>query len=117
MTAIPGALGPALTQAALRLHSLGYNIAALFFSVHLLVLGCLILRSAFLPHLLGVLLALAAVSGAVNCFAIFLAPAAAASLYPYILLPNLLAEGGLALWLVVAGVNAGRWREQAAGAS
>ncbi|HEV7661799.1 MAG TPA: DUF4386 domain-containing protein [Allosphingosinicella sp.] len=106
---IPAELGPALTQVSLRLHSLGYTIASIFFSAHLLVLGSLIVRSAFLPRLLGVLLAIAAVSGAINGFTIFLAPAAAAGLYPYILLPNLIAEGGLALWLLVAGVNVDRW--------
>jgi hypothetical protein len=108
-SAIPAELSPALTLASLRLHSLGYNIASIVFSAYLLVLASLIIRSAFLPRLLGVLLALAAGCGAVNGFTIFLAPAAAAGLYPYILLPNLVAEGGLALWLVIAGVNVDRW--------
>jgi hypothetical protein len=104
-----GGIPAEFAQTSLRLHSLGYTIASLFFSAYLLMLASLIVRSAFLPRLLGVLLAIAAVCGAINGFTIFLAPAAAAGFYPYILLPNLVAEGGLALWLLIAGVNLDRW--------
>ena len=102
----------ALAMASLRLHALGYNIAVVMFAAHLMMLGWLVLKSAFLPRLLGVLLVLAWLSWWINSFAIFLAPGFAAYLYPYILLPSLAAEGGLALWLVVMGVNEQRWREQ-----
>lgn len=103
----------ALAMHALRVHALGYNIAVLVFAAHLLVLGWLVLKSAFLPRFLGVLLAVAWLSWWVNSLAIFLAPGLAGNLYPYILLPSLAAEGGLALWLLVIGVNEQRWREQA----
>jgi hypothetical protein len=39
-----------------------------------------------------------------------LAPAFAAALIPWILLPSLLGEGSLCVWLLIAGVNVERWR-------
>jgi hypothetical protein len=106
----------ALARVSLRLHGLGYNIAIVFFGLHLLFLGWLILRSSFLPRILGVLLAIAAVCFLVNNFAIFLAPAFAAQIPPYVMLPSLIGEGSLTLWLLVMGVNAVKWREQASAA-
>ena len=57
-------------------------------------------------------LALAGVCYLVNSFANFLAPSFAAHLSPYILIPGAV-EIVLALWLLVMGVNAERWNEQA----
>ena len=80
-----------------------------------LLAACFSLRSIFLPRILGVLLAFSGVCYLINSFATFLSPAFAAHLVPYILIPGL-AELLLALWLVVFGVNAARWREQEAAA-
>jgi hypothetical protein len=44
----------------------------------------------------------------------FLSPSLARSLYPYNLAPGILGEGVLTLWLLVMGVHAQRWWEQAA---
>jgi Domain of unknown function (DUF4386) len=102
----------ALARVSLRLHSLGYNIAIVFFGLHLLFLGWLIFRSSFLPRILGVLLAIAALCFLTNNFVLFLAPALAAKIPPYAMLPSLIGEGSLALWLLMVGVNAEKWREQ-----
>lgn len=48
---------------------------------------------------------LAGVCYLVNSFTMFLAPALAALLFPYILLPCLVGELALALWLVTRGVK------------
>ncbi len=48
-----------------------------------------------------------------NSFAQILAPALAASLLPWVLLPAFLAELGLALWLTVKGVNVLKWEARA----
>jgi hypothetical protein len=46
----------------------------------------------------------------------FLSPPLANQLSPYIFAPGLLGEGALTLWLLVMGVNAERWKEQASAA-
>lgn len=103
----------ALAYAPHRLRSIGANLAMVFFGLHLLFVGWLIVGSTFLPRVLGVLMAVGAICFLINCLAYFLAPAVAAQLLPYILLPGIAGQASLALWLLVMGVNAARWREQA----
>jgi len=43
----------------------------------------------------------------------FLSPPLASYLYPYNLVPGILGEGLLTLWLLVFGLNEQRWKEQA----
>jgi hypothetical protein len=81
----------------------------LFFGPYCLLIGYLILRSAFLPHVLGVLMALAGVG-----WLAFLFPIVAHYVAVYIEALGILAEASLMLWLIVMGVNAQRWNEQAA---
>jgi hypothetical protein len=99
----------ALAMLSLKLHSVGYNISLVFFGVHLVLIGGLIAASNFLPRIIGVLLAIAGLCYLINSFANFMAPAFADVLFPYILLPGLVAEAALALWLFVFGVNVEKW--------
>jgi hypothetical protein len=46
----------------------------------------------------------------------FLSPPLAAYLSPYNLAPAALGEGSLMLWLLLVGVNAQRWNQQAGNA-
>lgn len=102
-----------LAMLSLRVHAIGFNICLLVFSFDCLCLGALIMRATFLPRFIGVLLAAAGLSYLINGFAIFIAPDLAARFVPYILLPPLVGELGLALWLTIAGVNTERWRAAA----
>ncbi len=91
----------------------GYCIAMVPFGVHCLLTGYLISRSIFLPRILGILMALAGLG-----YLIFLWPSLGSRLFfPYIVIPGVLGEGALTLWLVVKGVNAQRWTEQASAAT
>jgi Domain of unknown function (DUF4386) len=65
----------AVSYFSLRLHGQGYEAGLVFFGVDCLLLGLLILRSSFLPKMLGVLLGVAGACYIVNSFADFLAPA------------------------------------------
>ena len=49
----------------------------------------------------------------INSVALLLAPEFEARLFPAILMPCLVAELSLALWLLVNGVNVDRWKERA----
>ena len=96
---------------ALLLLNLGVqvgDIALVFFGLFQLMLGYLIFKSTFLPRVLGALIALAGVG-----WLIFLAPPLANSLLTYLEVLGFLAEAALMLWLLVMGVNAQRWQEQA----
>jgi hypothetical protein len=106
----------ALALMSLKLSAEGLNICMVFFGFYCILIGYLIFRSTFLPRIIGVLLVIAGICYLINSFATFLAPAFAAHLYPYILIPGG-AELVLAFWLLVMGVNVQRWREQASDAA
>ena len=105
----------ALAYLSLELHSYGFAIGLIFFGFFLFLLGYLIYRSGYLPRIIGVLLVIGGLGYLTNSFAQILAPALAASLLPWVLLPSFLAELGLALWLTVKGVNVPKWEKRAQG--
>jgi len=99
----------ALALVFLKLRAAAYhNIGLVFFGLYLLLVGILILRSTFLPRVLGVLMALAGLS-----YLPFLSSPLVQSLQPYILVFPAVGQISLCLWLLVMGVNAERWEEQA----
>lgn len=103
-----------LAYTYVRVFSSGFAISLVFFGVFCLLIGYLIFKSGFLPHFLGVLMAVAALCYLTNSFSLFIAPEFASLLFPYILLPCLVAELALALWLVVMGVNVREWGQKVA---
>jgi hypothetical protein len=100
----------ALSLMFLKLYGQLFNISFVFFGFYCLLIGYLIFRSTFLPRILGVLMAIAGLG-----WLTFLSPALTHALSPYILAAGL-GEVSLTLWLLVAGVNAERWKEQAGAA-
>jgi hypothetical protein len=103
----------ALALVSLKLYAQGFFIAMVFFGIHCLLIGYLICRSAFLPRILGVLMAIAGLCYLTHSFVLFLSPALAAHLFPYLMPLGLPGELSLTLWLLVIGVNVQRWKEQA----
>jgi uncharacterized protein DUF4386 len=77
-----------------------------FFGVYCLLIGYLVFRSGFLPRVLGVLMAFGGLGWLTFAF-----PAFASRLVPFNMLPGVLAESALTLWLLAFGVNAVRWHE------
>jgi uncharacterized protein DUF4386 len=115
LTAFTTGQAQALAFVLLRLHMLVYDLALVFFGVAFILLGTLILRSTFLPRVLGLLAAIDGLGYLTFSLTTFLSPPFAAHLYPYLpFLTALLGEPPLMLWLVVKGVNAERWEGQAA---
>lgn len=102
----------AFTLVSQTFFSLGYNIAIIFFGLQFIVIGYLILRSGFLPRLLGSVM-ITGLFYFANSFVHFVAPAAARGFAPYLVWPAALLEWSLALWLLIAGVDNERWRLRA----
>jgi hypothetical protein len=99
--------GLALGSLALRADAA--NIFMVFFGCYNLLLGGLILRSAFMPRILGAFMALAGLA-----YQAYLWPPLATRIFPWVLLPaGALGELSLVFWLIVFGVNSQRWKEQA----
>jgi hypothetical protein len=97
-----------LTFQALQLNSRNVSIGIVSHGFYCVVIGYLIFRSTFLPRILGALMALAGLG-----WLTLLSPALANYLSPYNLALGFFAELSLMLWLLVMGVNAQRWKEQA----
>src|SRR5919202_1815095 len=103
----------ALALAFLRLAEQAFFIGHVFFGLHCLLVGYLIFGSKFLPRIVGALMVSAGLGWLTMSFANLLSPQLGRSLFPYVLLPGMLGEGSLTLWLLLVGVNVGRWKAQA----
>ena len=79
-----------------------------FFGAYCLRIGSLILRSSFLPPILGVLMIIGGAG-----WLTFLSPTLASHLKPWNMVPGVLGETVLTLWLLARGVNSERWSTQA----
>lgn len=112
------AIAPAQLQAwsylAIRLHEHGFGIGLVFFGVVCLLEGHLVRRSGFLPRAIGALMQVAGVCYLANSTAQLLAPDLQARLFPWVMLPCLVAELSFASWLLVRGVDVAEWRRRAA---
>jgi hypothetical protein len=108
LSAIPLEQLQALALADLRLEAQAFNVYILFFGIFLILFGRLVVRSTFLPRVIGALLMIAGVG-----YATLLVPPFAASVYPWYRAPDVLAEPALVLWLLFVGVNVQRWNELA----
>jgi hypothetical protein len=101
----------ALAMMFVKLNAQAFYIYLVFFGLWCVLIGYLIFRSTFMPRILGVLEAFAGL-----CWLTFLWPPFAHYLSPYNQALAGLSEISLMLWLLVMGVNAKRWKEQAGAA-
>jgi len=92
----------------LNMNAQAFNIYLIFFGFWLIPIGYLILRSTFFPRIIGVFLMLDGVG-----WVTYLWPPLATAIYPLIAVVAALGELPLLLWLLVVGLNAHRWQEQA----
>ncbi|WP_215396398.1 DUF4386 domain-containing protein [Rheinheimera oceanensis] len=98
----------ALAYVAIQLHGYGFAIGLLFFALACVIRGYLIIKSQLFPKILGLMLGLAGVCYLINTLALLLAPDFAATLFPWIMLPVLVGELSLSLWMIVKGTNVKR---------
>lgn len=90
---------------SVALHAQTFNTSLVLFAVYDLLLGYLILRSPFLPRLLGALMICAGVG-----WVTFLWPPLATALAAAVLPLGAVAELLLMVWLLVRGVDASQWQ-------
>ena len=103
-----------LNTLALLSLRISVNGGGLFFvigGVAYAIQGYLIFRSGFLPKVLGLLLALGGLGFVIRSFALAVAPAYASL---GLLVPTAVAGLALTAWLLVKGVDVGKWEEKAA---
>lgn len=130
MTALGLATTPALTEAmggqaqalayqAFMGHALGFAITLIFFGVHLVLLGVLIIRAGYMPRVIAWLLMLAGVAYVADGFGriLFGSYGAFADMATMlVILPSVIGEGALMVWLLVRGVDRARYEQAVGGA-
>ncbi len=97
----------ALTDIAIAAYSHGEALGLVFFGFTLLGVGYLIRRSGYLPWVIGLLVQIGGGSYVANSFLVLVAPD---MVNIVLLIPAFVAELSLALWLLLKGVDVGRWR-------
>ncbi len=96
---------PALIYLATQLYATGFGFSLLLFAGFCVLIGALILRSRLVPRAIGAMMIVAGICYVVNTLALIVSPGFWKLVNPTILLPILLAELSLALWLLLKGIT------------
>ena len=97
---------------SVKAHDYGFGVGLIFFGFECLIDGYLIIRSGYLPKILGVFVQFAGVCYLVNSFGMILFPKLINAISPAILLPPFVGELSICLWLIFKGVNLVKWNER-----
>ncbi len=100
------AMEAAFTQ-SLQRYGLGLRVASLFWGLWLLPFGYLVLRSARIPRVLGLLLMLGGIGYVIQVFGSLAPGFTASKLMDYVRMPAALGEIGSCLWLLAFGARTG----------
>lgn len=98
-----------LSYLSIKLHDFGFGVGLIFFGFVCLIEGYLIFKSGYFPKTIGVLMAIAGICYLTNSFALILAPQFSSIT---LLLPCVIAELSLSLWLIFKGVNLSLWKQK-----
>lgn len=100
-----------LSYLSINLHNFGFGVGLIFFGFVCLIEGYLIYKSGYFPKVFGPLMSIAGICYLTNSFALILAPEFSNII---LLMPCLIAELALSLWLIFKGVNLPVWKEKLA---
>jgi hypothetical protein len=98
----------ALSYLFLDLHGHGYDLGLLLFGIHCLLLGYLIVKSHYIPKVLGVLMIAAGLTYLVGSYTRFLFPDWVTLVSP-IYVVAFVSEISFCLWLLIKGVRVQEW--------
>ena len=101
-----------LSYIYIKLHDAGFGIGLIFFGFVCLIEGYLIFKSKYFPKAIGILMQIAGLCYLINCFTLILAPKL---LSGFVLVPCLIGELSLCLWLIFKGVNMTEWNKSVEG--
>ncbi|MBP4136971.1 DUF4386 domain-containing protein [Flavobacterium geliluteum] len=99
----------ALSYLSIKLHNFGFGVGLIFFGFVCLIEGYLLFKSGYFPKIIGILMSIAGLCYLTNSFALILAPQLSSMV---VLLPCLIAELTLSLWLIFKGVNLPIWKKK-----
>lgn len=102
-----------LTQMFLDTNGFMIHVWGIFFGVHLVLLGWLVMKSGFMPQWLGWLLGLGAVGYLAEGFGAIVAPGSSDFLATLVLILAIPAELAFTVWLVWKGVDEDAWHARA----
>jgi hypothetical protein len=100
----------ALSYFFLRLHSYGVTVASIFWGLWLIPFGLLVVRSGFIPKILGYLLWVAAAAYLFEAFATLVVPQLKSVISP-LALPLEVAEVPIIFWLAIWGARTPKSQE------
>lgn len=98
----------ALVMVFLNGHSTGYLIGLVFFGIHCFILGYLVIRSGFIPAVLGVFLIIAGAGYLIDSYANFLFPGYENYKTVFqlvVFIPAFIGELSFCIWLIIKGTR------------
>ena len=103
----------ALVLVFLNAHNSGVLISEVFFGLHLVFLGYLVLKSGYFPRILGILLVCASAGYLIESFGNFLAPSYGEIFSYVVLVLGIIGELPFLFWLLLKGVHVEKWKNRA----
>lgn len=101
-----------LVMLFLDAHGFGFTIGIAFLTIHVLLLGYLMIKSGYFPKVLGILFIAAGVGYLIDSFALLLSPTYTTT--PAVIgVVITISEIAFPLWLFIKGVNKQAWQKQA----
>ena len=103
----------ALVRVFIDAYTYGFAVGIVFFSLHVMLTGYLIIKSGYLPKVLGYLFLIASLGYLIDNFLYFLVENHMTGA-AYFALPIAIAEIAFPIWLLIKGVNARQWEAKSA---
>jgi len=103
----------ALAMLFLNVYKNGFMIAQIFLALWVLPLGYLVIKSGYLPRILGIFLLIDCLVLLIWVFQFFLFYPGNEGISASCLAISFIAEASLCLWLLIKGVNVEQWEKRA----